>query len=394
MRITLAIVIVVGLIGSACGTKPKLTEAKPPIVTGIRIEKVTSELIDESYEATGTVRTKTLTVLSAQIMGTVTSLRVGEGDKVTVGQTLVEIDNREATAQLQRAQAALRQTENGVSEIEESINVARSGKSAAEANKQLTTSTLARYQILLERKSVSPQEFDEVKTRQEVAEAETERAEKMLQMLSARKKQVQAQVDQSNAELSAARVHAGFARVISPIAGIVSVKHIEVGATTTPGAPLLTIEDVAHYRLEASVEESQISRIKLKDPVRVRIESISLEEFGGTVVEILPTSDPSSRSYTVKVAIPGEPLLRSGLYGTARFASGQRQALTVSNEAIVQRGQLSGVFVVDDASVARLRHVKTGKTFSGRMEVLSGLSEGERIVVGGVSRVIDGSRVQ
>jgi multidrug efflux pump subunit AcrA (membrane-fusion protein) len=382
------------LFASACEKRPQASAEKPPVVTGVKVEKVAVSAIDDFYEATGTVRSKTSTVLSSKIMGTVTSLRVREGERVSAGQTLIEIDNRDAAAQLQKAQAGLRQAQEGVAEVEQSISAAQSAKAAADANKRLTASTLTRYQSLLERKSVSPQEFDEVKARAQVAEAEADRADKMLQMLAARKKQAQAQIDQAKADIASAQVHIGYARIASPIRGIVTARHTEIGSSATPGAPLLTIEDGSRYRLEAAVEESMIGRIKLRDKARVRIDAIGDEELEGVVAEILPAADPMSRSYTVKIDVPSQPQLRSGMYGTARFVRGQTEAIAVPVKAIVKRGQLTGVFVVDGANLARLRLVNTGKTFGDRVEVLSGLSEGERVVTDGVAKVTDGSRLQ
>ncbi len=390
----IAAITLLALFAAACGKKPQASAEKPPLVTGVQIEKIAASPVEDFYEATGTVRAKTSTVLSSKIMGTVISLRVREGDRVRAGQTLIEIDNRDAAAQLQKAQAGLRQAEQGEAEAEQAGSAAQSAKAAAEANRRLASSTLARYQTLLDRKSVSPQEFDEVKTKAQVAEAEALRAEKMLDMLAARKKQAQAQIDQAKADIVAAQVAAGYGRIAAPAGGVVVAKSIEVGATATPGAPLLVIEDAAQHRLEAAVEESRIGQIKLKDSSRVRIDALGGEELAGTVAEILPAADPMSRSYTVKIDLPSSSSLRSGLYGTARFAGGRRQALTVPAKAIVQRGQLTGVFVVDDANIARLRLIKTGKTFGDGVEVLSGLSEGERIAVDGFAKVNDGSRVQ
>ena len=382
------------LIQTACGKKPQAAAEKPSVVTGVQIEKIAASTVDDIYEATGTVRTKNTTVLSSRIMGTVISLRVREGDRVNAGQALIEIDNREAAAQLQKAQAGLRQAEQSVAEADQAGNAALSAKAAAEASKRLAASTLARYQTLLDRKSVSPQEFDEVKARASVAEAEADRAEKMLEMLAAKKRQAQAQMDQAKADIASAQVFAGYARVVTPISGIVTAKQIEVGATATPGAPLLTIEDSSRYRLEAAVEESQIGKIKLKDRARVKIDAIGGEELEGTVAEILPSADPMSRSYTVKIDVQSAQQLRSGLYGTASFVRGGRQAIAIPTKAVTQRGQLTGVFVIDDTNIARLRLVKTGKTFGDRVEVLSGLNEGERIAVDGIAKLNDGVKVQ
>jgi RND family efflux transporter MFP subunit len=258
----------------------------------------------------------------------------------------------------------------------------------------LAAATLARYQILLERRSVSPQEFDEVKAKHQVAEAEADRAEKVLQMLAAKKSQTVARVDQAKAEIANAQINAGYARIAAPANGVVTARSIEVGATATPGAPLLTIEDDANYRLEAAVEESQLGRIRLNDAALVRIDALGNEELTGKVAEIVPAADPASRSYTVKIALPARRMLRSGLYGVARFATGQRQAILVPRKSVVQRGQLTSVFAVDSSGIARLRLIKTGKSYSDKVEILSGLGEGERIVVDGVASVNDGSRVQ
>lgn len=387
-------IILLAVFATACEKKQQASTEKPPLVTGVQVEKVSVSALDDFYEATGTVRAKTSTVLSSKVMGTVTALRVREGDRVSAGQTLIEIDNRDAAAQLQKTQAGLRQAQAGVAELEQSISAAQSSKVAAEANKRLAASTLNRYQTLLDRKSVSPQEFDEVKARSQVAEAEAERAGKMLQMLIARQQQIAAQIDQAKADIASAQVMVGYARIASPISGIVTAKQVEIGSTASPGMPLLTIEDGSRYRLEAMVEESQIGKVKLKDPVRVRIDAIGGEELSGTIVEILPAADSMSRSFTVKIDIPPAQTPRSGLYGTARFPRGQRQAIAIPAKAIVQRGQLTGVFVVGDANVARLRLIKAGKAYGEQIEILSGLNEGERIVVGGAAKVNDGDRVQ
>jgi RND family efflux transporter MFP subunit len=116
------------------------------------------------------------------------------------------------------------------------------------------------------------------------------------------------------------------------------------------------------------------------------------------VVEIVPASDPASRTYLVKIsiALPGgnQQIIRSGLYGKARFITGQTQAITIPRKAVVERGQLTSVYVVDQSGIARMRLVKTGKTYGDRVEVLSGLTEGEQIVVDGGATLNDGSRVR
>jgi RND family efflux transporter MFP subunit len=251
---------------------------------------------------------------------------------------------------------------------------------------------------LLERQSISPQEFDEVRARHEVADAEAESAGRMLQSLEAKRRQVLARIDQAKADVAGSQVYSSFTRIAAPINGVVVSRQADIGYMAAPGAPLLTIESGTDYRLEAAVQESQINKIHLRDQVRVQIDALGQQELAGTVVEIVPASDPASRTYLVKISIspPGgnQQIIRSGLYGKARFITGQTQAITIPRIAVVERGQLTSVYVVDQSGIARMRLVKTGKTYSDRVEVLSGLKEGEQIVVEGVAAVNDGSRVR
>jgi membrane fusion protein, multidrug efflux system len=389
-----AIITSISLLAAACEQKQQASTEKPPLVKGARVKALALATFDDAYEATGTVRAKTTTTLAARITGAVTALHVREGDRVRAGQVLVEIDDREPAAGLQKAQAARREARESLAEVEQQAGAAQAGKAAAEAQQRLALATFNRYQTLLERKSVSPQEFDEVRARHQVAEAEVERAERLLQTIAAKKQQALARIEQAQAEIAGAEINAGYARLTAPAIGVITVKHIELGATATPGAPLLTMEDNTRYRLEAAVEEAQLGRIRLRDTARVRIDALGAEELIGAVSEIPPTADPASRSYLVKLDLPARRALRSGLYGVARFASGRQQALAVPQSALVQRGQLTGVFVVNDQGLAHLRLIKTGKTFGDRIEALSGLNEGERIVVEGLANVTDGSRVQ
>jgi membrane fusion protein, multidrug efflux system len=395
---------VVGIISSllsvACGGGKKPAESKGPVVDGVRTARVALTSIEDSYEATGTVRSKTTVVVSSKLMAAITSFPVREGDRVTAGQLLVQLDSRDATAQLDKAKAGEREARDALAEVEQAIRAGESGKTAADANRALAAATFNRYETLLERRSVSPQEFDEVQAKHRVAEAEAERADRMLQTLHAKRDQVRAKIAQAEADIASARVTEGYTRIVSPIAGAVTARQADIGYTAAPGAPLLTVEDDSHYRFEASVEESRMGTIRVGDQVKIRIDALGDEESSGKVSEVVSAADPASRSYIVKIDLPsgkgeGRARVRSGLFGRARFAGAEtRQAITIPKTAIVERGQLIGVYVVDNQGVARLRLLKTGKIYGDAIEVLSGLGEGEEIVVTDVASVSDGARVR
>lgn len=399
-RIALIVFLSLTALTVSCSRKQEAATEKPPSVSDAGIEKVTLAAVEDFYEATGTVRARTTSVLSSKVVGSVVAMHVHEGERVRAGQVVAEIDNRDAGAQAQKARAGQREAQEGVEEIDRNTRAAEAAKTAAEANLTLATLTFNRYKMLLERRSVSPQEFDEAQAKFRVAAAEVDRAAKLHQSFQARRNQVLARIDQAKADVAGADIVVSYARITSPINGVVTAKTGEVGLMATPGSPLITIEDDSHYRLEVAVEESRLGLIRLGDSVQVKIDALGDEAINGRVAELAPAADPLSRSYSVKIDLPeagraNHPgLLRTGLYGKARFIIGQKQAIAVPQKAVVERGQLVGVYVVGANGIARLRLIKTGKTIGDRVEVLAGLSDGERIVVGRVEAVGDGSKVE
>ncbi|HEX5886750.1 MAG TPA: efflux RND transporter periplasmic adaptor subunit [Pyrinomonadaceae bacterium] len=391
----IVLVIFTTLMVISCAGK---VEPEPPaaIVSGLKMETLKSSMVDDYYEAVGTVKAKNSSVVAARVMGNIVALHVREGDTVRAGQTLLEIDSRDAGIQLQKTQAGMREVQDSLQEVEGNIRAAESARAAAQANETLAKTTLKRYQMLFERRSVSPQEFDEVRTKYEVAQAESERADRLLQAAIARQKQIRAQVDQAKADVANARVYVGYSRISAPIGGVVVSRQVDVGYMATPGMPLLTIENSSHYQLHASVEESQLGKIHLHDQAQVILEALENKELSGAVEEIVPAADPATRSYIVKIGLVNVDgaQLRSGLYGKARFIIGQRKTLAIPQAAVTQQGQLIGVFVVDQSGTARLRLVKTGRVAGDRVEVLSGLNEGEEIISEGITTIRDGIRVR
>ena len=402
IEIVISLILLTAMI-VCCGKKEEAVGHKsaPVSIQDVKIETVKVSPVAEIYEAVGTVRSKTTTVLSSKTMGNILAVHVREGDRVQTGQLLIEIDDRDTQAQLQKAQAGLREVQDALVEIEQNIRAAESGKEAAEAGKILALATFNRYKALLEQRSVSQQEFDEAQAKLKVADAEVDRAGSMLQALSAKKNQMLARMEQVKADIASAQIYVGYGQITSPMNGIVVSKQAEVGRLAAPGVPLLTLEDPFRYRLEVAVEESMLKKIRVGTPVKISIDALGPKEHPAKVTEVIPISDPASRSFTVKIDLPdgqgrsGSRLaLRSGLYGKARFSVGQIQAIQVPQKAILHQGQLVGVFVVDSSNAVHLRLIKTGKPYGDQTEVLSGINDGDRIIVEGMEKVKEGDRVE
>jgi multidrug efflux pump subunit AcrA (membrane-fusion protein) len=380
----------------SCGSKEDFSKtASPP--QKVKIEKAQASPVENTYEAMGTVRSKTISVLSSKVLGLILSIHVREGDRVKAGQLLVEIDDREMKAQLEKSRAGLKESQFALDEIEKAIRGGEAEKKAADARLALASSTLDRYKGLFERRSVSSQEFDEVQTKNTAAKADADQASERLQALLAKKNQIIARIDQAKADTVNAEAFLSHTRILSPIDGIVTAKPADVGQMAAPGTPLLSVEDETHYRLEALVEESRIGRIHLGDPVSVSIDALGQKPIAGQVSEIVPALDPASRSYIIKIDLrspDSSTLFRSGLFGKVRFNTGTKKVLTVPVQSVLERGQLTFVYVVDPAKIAHMRLIQTGKTYGDRVEVLSGLSEGDQVILEPLSAVKDGAAVE
>ena len=392
-KITMILIGLVAVGMAACGKKEETAPEKIRTVRGPKVEVVQTSPVEEVYEAVGTVRSKVASILSSRITGQILAVHVREGDPVQAGQLLMEIDNREATAQLQKAQAGLHEAQEMLEEVGRNIQAAESAKMAAEANKTLAISTFKRYKTLLERRSVSPQEFEEVQARHQARIAEADRAEETHRAFFAKEAQVLAKMEQAKAEVNQAQLSVGYAQIASPIDGLVTAKQAEVGVLATPGLPLVTVEDDTQYLLEAVVEESQIGKIRAGATVQVSIDALGPMEWLGRVAEIGPAADPASRTFRVKLDLPATPGLRSGQFGRVAVPVAEVIALRVPASAVVVRGQMEIGFVVVNQH-AQLRLVKTGKHLGQEVEIVSGLNPGEQLVVEGAGQLFDGQPVE
>ena len=186
-------------------------------------------------------------------------------------------------------------------------------------------------------------------------------------------------------------------RILSPVDGIVTSKPADIGLMASPGSHLMTVEDGSLYRLEALVEESRVGRIRLGDPVSVSIDALGQESMAGRVSEIVPALDPASRSTIVRIDLPNpgsSPALRTGLFGQVQYRMGTWLALTVPAQSVLERGQLTFVYVLDPSKTARMRLIQTGRRYGERIEVLSGLSQGDQVILEPLSAIKDGAAVE
>jgi len=346
-------------------------------VATVQIETVADSEIAEIYQASGSVRARYSAAIAAKIAADILEIRVQTGDHVQAGQALIVLDRRDLEANLRRSEAARAEAESAIDETESAIAVAR-------ANFELAGVTHRRFRDLLANASVSQQEFDESQARLRSAEA-------TLEMAASKRRQIGARCSQVEAEIAAARVAVGYATLTAPFAALVTERKADPGTLATPGAPLLTLELEGNPRLEASIDESRLRLVRVGEGVAVEIDGLN-RTVTGRVAEVVPSVDAATRSFTVKIDLPALPGLRSGMFGRAGFAAGKRVALLVPQAAVLERGQIRSVYVVE-GDTARLRFVTLGEGRDDQREILSGLTVGERIIVTPVPSLADGARV-
>ena len=329
------------------------------------------------YEAVGTVRSANVSVLNAQIGGTVSEVRVKSGDRVRKGQVLALIDDRSPRAQVDAAQAGVEEATQGLAEVEQALQ-------AATADRQFAEATFTRYQALLQKNSLSRQEYDGAAAKYKAALA-NERS------LEAKKKEIQARHQQAQAQESSAETMLSYSRIVAPSDGVVTQRSIDAGTVVMPGTSLMVVEDSGHYRLEASLPEEFFAKIALGEETTV---TTGRGQVQGRVAEVVPADDPGSRTFLVKVDLPSDCSCQTGEYATASFPVEQIRTMSIPRAALVEHGELEGVYVVNPQGSVEYRLIKAGKSWGEQIEVLSGLNPGDRVAVTQVEHLRDGVRVE
>ncbi len=371
-----AIALGVLLTTAACSSHTESTPGAdaPPIQ--VRSAQVTMSDVGAMFDAGGVVQARTTAVVTSRILAPIQEVRVSPGDRVRAGQVLVVLDGRDLGAQARGARAGAQAAGQGAT-------AAAADRRAADAALVLARATHDRIATLHAKRSATPQELDQAVAALRAAEATAAGA-------AAREQQAASGVAGAQAASESAGATESYTRVTAPFDGVVTEKMVEPGNMASPGMPLVRVEDTRGFRLDVRVDESRIGDLApgASVPVLLAGASGAIATVSGTVAEVARAVDADTRAFLVKITLPDTSGPRSGMFGRARFAGPPRRALTVPAEALVRRGQVVSVFVVDNG-VARLRMVDVRDT-----EVLAGLSEGETVVLSPAAGLTDGRRVR
>lgn len=321
--------------------------------------------LDDLFEAVGTIRPRSETSVEAQVTGKVRKVLVTAGDDVKRGQQLVILDDREYQARLERSRQALAQAQASRRQAAQSIDAARAGFSEAD-------SQYKRIKTLYDNGAVTTRELEQAEAAYLQAEARLGQANNGLRAAEAAASQARKSVEEAEIAL-------GYTVITAPEDAEVANRSVEPGDLASPGKPLLTLQTASSLRLEAFVREGLIGAVRPGRDLDVALAALNAC-VPGVVEEVVPSADPATRTFLVKVGLPDLPGAYPGMFGRLLVPAGKREAVLVPASAVRRVGQMETVAVREDGGW-RSVYVKTGKVTEGQVEILSGLKGGETVAV-------------
>ncbi|MDY0109343.1 MAG: efflux RND transporter periplasmic adaptor subunit [Candidatus Krumholzibacteria bacterium] len=342
-------VIALALGGCGGGDQPasyQPKEVRADVVAALRTS------VPRIVMATGELRAQNTVEVSTRMMGHVREVLVREGMQVAAGQCLVRIDDNDVLAQQRQAEAAVAE--------------ARAMLDNAETN-------LARFERLFAENSVSRAQLDDVRTGRDRARAGLQRTE---------------------AALAEVGVHLSYLRVQAPAAGTVIRRLVDPGDMASPGMPLVILEQGNVMKVRAGLSERDVDLVNVGAEVRVKVTSLDQAIYTVPVARIIPAANPQSRTFDLEAYLPNDDRrLRSGMFARVEVPIGARDAILVPREALHLRGQLTGVWIVDETETAHLRWIRTGREVGDEIEIVSGLQGGETLVLRSDLPLVEGDKV-
>ncbi|MGI0484089.1 efflux RND transporter periplasmic adaptor subunit [Pantanalinema rosaneae CENA516] len=388
------------LVGGAWGIlqlthSPHATE--PPKTSAIAVDSlpIRAHAIADTLELSGTIRPLEQATLSTRVMGRITQLSLEAGDRFRQGDVLARIDVMDMSAQTNQAEAGVAQAEAEVARSQATLNQLESQKLEAQASLRLAQINQTRMAQLQAEGAVARSRLDEANTSLDEAKARVAQTEAGIRQAQAAIAQAKAAVNRAESSVTSASVSESYGDVIAPFDGVVVQKLAYVGEMAAPGTPLVKLENPDRLQLEISVPEENLQFVRVGQSVQVRVDAVN-QTVNATIQQIVPAADPTSRSFLIKIPLNNSGRLISGMFGRIALPHGTQQAITIPVDALIQRGQLQGVYVVEDSSeqpTAVLRWVKTGKVQNDQVEIVSGLMAGDRIVTTNPQQLHDGQPI-
>jgi RND family efflux transporter MFP subunit len=303
-----------------------------------------------------------------RVSGRLDAVYVRLGDRVSRGQRLAKIEDRELVEQIKQAEA--------------SYEVSAATIRQREADLRLAQTNLERTRNLHQRDLIPRQTLDDTDARHQAAVAQ-------LDLAKAQFRESQARLDELNITLA-------NTVITSPVSGFIGKRSLDPGAWVAPNSQdFLSVVDISTVRLVANIIEKDLRRISLGLRANVGVDAFPGEGFGGHVARIAPVLDPTTRTAQIEIEIPNARFrLKPGMYATVTFTVEQRDnILIVPANAVVDHAGSKGVFLAGEGDIAKFHPIKTGMVQPDRIEVTDGLAEGTRVITTGAAALRENDRI-
>lgn len=328
--------------------------------------------------------------IHAKVAGYIKAIYVDVGTHVKQGQTLAVLEVPELAAQLAGADAVVRRANEEIGRARGDLERAKSSHAAAHlAFKRLSDAANTREGL------VAQQELDDAQAKDLESEAQVSSAKAALSAV-----QQELEVSQANQKQVAAL--SSYTQITAPFTGVVTNRYADTGAlvaagtsSSTQAMPVVRLAQVSTLRLVLPVPESVAAQIHLKDPVKVHVQALN-QDLQGRVSRFADSLDQQTRTMETEIDCENrDGRLMPGMYTESELSLHQKtNALTLPLEAVVRNGDDATVLAVSSQNTLEQRHIKLGLEDNSRVEVLSGLSEGDRVVIGNRSQFHAGQKVQ
>ena len=350
-----------GKIGPGRVRKASLESFQPQNTSRAEIQKIM-----EYYEAVGTVRPQTETKIEAQVTGRILEVLVRPGDAVIKGKPLVVLDTREFQARVDQARQDLTSAEARREQAKQSVLAAQAAYSQAE-------SAYKRVKKYVESEAATKQELEQ-------AESAFLQAKAKLRQAADGQKEAEAGVNRARKVIEESRIALDYNRIKAPENGQVVKRLVEPGDLAWPGKPLIVLQTREALRLEALVREGLIHKVSPGTSLQVYVSALD-RTMEGTVEEIIPSADPATRTFLVKVGFPPQKDLYPGMFGRLLVPIEEKEVVAVPDLAVKRMGQLE-VVTIEEKGEWKEIFVKTGRRLMGeKVEIISGLKGDETIAL-------------
>src|ERR1035438_5694328 len=375
------------------GCRQKLeTAADQPVPVRLQLPHHVQQPV--SVAVSGSVEANVTALTAFQVGGRVLHVYVEEGQRVTMGQILADLDPTDYRNALNAA--------SGEADAAAAVNakanagLRRQELEQARIDFERTQDEYQRLKYLYDHQSLPANDFHKIEAaflasqqRYDMAQSGTRVEDKLA---------ASAQHVAATAQMAEAKKRLADCQLRAPISGFIGMRQIDVGVTVAPGVPVISVVDLDPVKVRAGIPEAEVGKVRVGSRAEVSIPSLDGQRFDGRVEAIAAASDPASRTYVSKIVVPNpKHQLRAGMVSEAHLiGDAQVNAITAPGSAIVRdaRGVTQVYLLTPGQNRAYGRRVEIGSMIDSEVEIRSGLTGNEQVVVDGQNYLRDGALVK